>query len=103
VSTPCFLVLVAPSYPPGRDEPARLGVTVSRRVGGSVTRSKVKRHIREWFRRGRTELPAGRDLVVIARPGAAELAQAAVVEQLAGAAAKIQARNRAATTARQPQ
>jgi ribonuclease P protein component len=33
----------------------------------------VKRRVREWFRAERDALPPGIDVVVIARPGAAEL------------------------------
>jgi ribonuclease P protein component len=51
----------------------RLGVTVSRRVGNAVVRNRVKRRIREWFRRERRWLPAGAEVLVIARPGAAIL------------------------------
>ena len=46
---------------------ARLGVTVSRRVGNAVVRNRVKRRIREIFRRRRTLLPEGLRLVVVAR------------------------------------
>jgi ribonuclease P protein component len=54
---------------PGR----RLGVTASRKVGPAVVRNRVKRGIREWFRRHRGELAEDVDVVVIARRGAAEL------------------------------
>jgi ribonuclease P protein component len=46
---------------------------VSRRVGNAVARNRVKRRVREWFRREKRRLDAGRDYVVIARPGAAAL------------------------------
>jgi len=59
----------------GRDpERARLGLTVSRRVGSAVARNRVKRRVREWFRQRRGALPTlapGSDWVVIARRGAA--------------------------------
>ncbi len=51
----------------------RLGLTVSRKVGNAVVRNRVKRRIREWYRRARADFPEGGDLVVIARPEAAEL------------------------------
>jgi ribonuclease P protein component len=50
-----------------------LGITASRRVGGAVERNRVKRVIREWFRRHRAKLPANLDVVVIARAGAVVL------------------------------
>jgi ribonuclease P protein component len=49
---------------------ARLGVTVSKKVGCAVTRNRVKRFVRETFRKNRLMLPAV-DLNVIARSEAA--------------------------------
>lgn len=51
-------------------EHARLGLSVSRKVGGAVVRNRWKRLIREAFRINRTNLPAGLDLVVVPRSGA---------------------------------
>jgi len=60
-------------------QPARrLGLTVSRKVGNAVARNHVKRRVREWFRVEREALPKDVDLVVIAKPGAAELDAAGV-------------------------
>ena len=47
----------------------RLGLSVSRKVGGAVVRNRWKRLIREAFRLNRFRLPQGTDLVVIPRPG----------------------------------
>jgi ribonuclease P protein component len=49
---------------------ARLGLSVSRRVGNAVLRNRWKRIIREAFRTLRGELPIGLDLVVRPRRGA---------------------------------
>ncbi len=46
----------------------RLGLTVSRRVGGAVQRGRVKRLLREAFRLSREAWPTGYDLVVIVHP-----------------------------------
>jgi len=46
----------------------RLGLSVSRRVGGSVERHRVKRLLREAFRTIRPDLPAGYDLLVVVHP-----------------------------------
>jgi ribonuclease P protein component len=54
-------------------ERPRLGVTVSRRVGNAVVRNRIKRGVREWFRRSRKGLEERVDLVVIARASAREL------------------------------
>ena len=52
---------------------ARLGITVTRKVGGAVVRHRVKRRVREIYRRWkhRRQLPA-LDLVVHAKPRARE-------------------------------
>lgn len=51
---------------------ARLGLSVSRKVGGAVERNRVKRVLREQFAGVRDTLPGGTDFVVIARAGCAE-------------------------------
>ena len=50
----------------------RLGLSVSRRVGNAVTRNAVRRRVREVFHSARPEIPGDLDLVVSARPAAAE-------------------------------
>ncbi|HEX5446761.1 MAG TPA: ribonuclease P protein component [Pirellulales bacterium] len=47
----------------------RLGLSVSRKVGGAVVRNRWKRLLREAFRMHRSELPSGIDLIVSPRPG----------------------------------
>ena len=74
-----FLVLYA--FPREDDDDARtpqdgprLGLSVSRRVGGAVERTRVKRVLREAFWAEAERLPAGSDYVVVARPEALGLA-----------------------------
>ncbi len=62
-----------PQIPKGDgDAPVRLGLSVSRKVGGAVERNRVKRVLRQRFDEVAPELRPGMDLVVIARPGVAE-------------------------------
>lgn len=42
----------------------RVGLTVSRKIGGAVTRNRVKRTLREIFRLRKAEMPPDLDLVV---------------------------------------
>lgn len=49
----------------------RVGLTVSTKVGNAVVRVRIRRHLREVFRKRRGTLPAGIDLVFIARSSAA--------------------------------
>jgi ribonuclease P protein component len=74
----CFVVYAfdnraGDSLPEG--EHARLGVSVGRRVGGAVARNTVKRKLREAFWSLEAGLPTDHDFVVVARAGAAEVAE----------------------------
>lgn len=51
----------------------RLGITVSKKVGKSVQRNRVKRLIRESFRQLRTRVKVGYDIVVVGRTPACRL------------------------------
>ena len=54
----------------GGDLPARLGLSVSRRVGNAVIRNAWKRRLREAFRKVRGRMPPGQDYIAVVRPAA---------------------------------
>ena len=70
----------------------RMGITVSRKVGGAVVRNRVKRWIRECYRRRRTEFPAQVDFVVVARSEAGDAGQAGICRELSALARRLIAR-----------
>jgi len=74
-----FVAVVAPTRAASE---VKLGLAVSRRVGNAVARNRVKRLVREWFRRNRSGLPPATDWVVIARSGAADLSASAIATEL---------------------
>jgi len=73
---------------------SRLGITVTKKVAGAVGRNRVKRRLRESFRRAGGSLPAGVDLVAVAKTGAPALDSRAVSRQFALAMETIRARLR---------
>ena len=63
-------LLVMYIYPNGLDT-NRIGISVSKKVGNSVVRHRIKRLIRESYRLNRHNIKEGFDIVIIARNSAA--------------------------------
>ena len=66
-----FLVLYWFDRDDEPDEP-RLGLAVPRAAGNAVARNRIKRQLREVWRARLDRVPAGRDYVLIAKPGLPE-------------------------------
>ena len=70
---------------PAAGDLSRLGITVSSRVGNSPVRNRIKRLMREVFRRHRLALSPPSDVIIIARPGADKLTYAHAATEFARA------------------
>ena len=95
-----YFVLYA--FPRSGEGEARLGVSVSRKVGGAVERNQVKRLLREAFAASEATLPDGVDVVVVARPDARELAEREGLEGVRTALDELVEKASAAATGPRP-
>jgi ribonuclease P protein component len=84
-----FLVLYAFPREDADDTGPRLGLSVGRRVGGAVDRSRIKRLLREAFWEEARRLPTASDYVVVARPDALGLAEREGMSGVRGALADL--------------
>jgi len=84
VYLPDFIIIMAVSVFPY----SRIGVTVSRKVGNSVHRNRIKRLVREFFRNNR-DLFLSADYSIIARSGAVKLEYTEVCQEIANGLCRI--------------
>jgi ribonuclease P protein component len=80
------------AYCRGESAP-RLGLAVGKTVGIAVVRNRVKRRLRELFRRYKGLVPSGYDLFARAAPASAAASYAALEEAWAEAVALLQSDN----------
>jgi len=78
LETPSFIVLLRPNQRPY----ARLGITVTKKIGPAAQRNRIKRQLREFYRINKCHLPPGHDILIIARQGAAGLKHQQVWSEL---------------------
>ncbi|WAC09170.1 MAG: ribonuclease P protein component [Thermodesulfobacteriota bacterium] len=69
-------------FPGNKEAIRRLGITVSKKVGGAVIRNRVKRLLREFFRLHKEHLPEASDILFIAKPGSSYLKYSALFKEL---------------------
>jgi ribonuclease P protein component len=90
VSTPGFVVQQRRRADSG---PARVGLTVSRKVGGAVERNRLRRQLREIVRlSAATSLKAGSDYVVVGRRAALDIPFVKLTADFAGALERLEKR-----------
>ncbi len=63
-------------------EVSRLGITVTKKVGCAVTRNRIKRLIREYFRLNKHKISGNWDINIIAKKEAAKANSAKIFDSL---------------------
>ena len=86
ISADCLLALVKRNGRPY----TRLGLTVSSKVGNAVVRVRLRRLLRELFRKRRGQWPAGLDVVLVVRSSAKEVGFTEMARAFDGVTRKLQ-------------
>ncbi|ADO76160.1 ribonuclease P protein component [Stigmatella aurantiaca] len=86
IPSDCLLALVKRN---GRAH-SRLGLTISSKVGNAVVRVRLRRLLRECFRKRRAQWPQGLDVVLVVRASANEAAFTEVSRAFDGVTRKLQ-------------
>ncbi len=82
----CLLGLARPN---GRPH-CRVGLTISSKVGNAVERARLRRLLRECFRKRQGQWPAGVDVVLVVRQSAKDAPFAVVSRAFDGVTRKLQ-------------
>jgi ribonuclease P protein component len=75
---PHFLVVMKPNML----GITRLGLAVGKNRGGAVQRNRIKRLLREFFRRSKTRFPTSQDIIIVALKGSDPLTYQQVFAEL---------------------
>jgi len=76
-------------YRPNNENASRLGITVTKRIGNAVTRNRIKRIVREYFRLNQKAAQPHLDVNVIAKKYTVDVTSAILFHSLSDLFAKI--------------
>ena len=68
---------------------ARLAIVVSRKVGNSVERNKIKRNMRELFRKNKDLLKVHADMIIIPNKGILDISRSDLQKEYLAAVASV--------------
>lgn len=86
VPSECLLGLARPNGRPF----SRVGLTISSKVGNAVVRARLRRLLRELFRKRRGQWPPGLDVVLVVRQSARDVSFTDMARAFEGVTRKLQ-------------